>query len=118
MNTTADQIAELSAALAEKHEQARRLALELCASIRIEDIWPEAFKGGQRCTLCARESIRTMEQARFDAKRGKLPALQEMYLRRDDGARFELDAATYWILAQQPRGKSNDRPRIYRKSTF
>ena len=100
MSTALDLARKLSAL----EEEKARLSKELTASLMIQEVWPDAFKEGNSCKLCARETVRTMQQAEKDHKVGKVPELQRCYLKRSDGVEFELNAETYWTLREISRG--------------
>ena len=96
---------ELARKLSEMEDHKAALSKELTASLMVQEVWPEAFEGGCSTKLCARETLRTMQQAEKDRKAGKVPELQRCYLKRSDGVEFELDAATYWTLREINRAE-------------
>jgi hypothetical protein len=111
MTALTARVRELTDSIAEKTAESSRLALELAASLGIQDVWPAAFEGGQSCKLCARETVSTMQDYQRRVARAKKagriyePELKEMYLLRADGVRLDLTSAQYWALKSIPRGK-------------
>ena len=98
MSAAADKVAELAAEIARKESECARLARELANSLRVQAVWPDAFKGGHSCTLCARMTQRDADRVDILKRRGKRPELKRAFLRRGDGVEHDIDAATYWEL--------------------
>jgi hypothetical protein len=94
------EIRKLTARIKRLQARSAEVQAELTVSLAIKEVWPEAWKGDSTVTICAREVVRTMQQALRDRKRGKTPELQECYLLRSDGIRFPLTSKVYWMLKE------------------
>ena len=83
MKLTAEERAratELVAELEAKHKRSAELSAELGRSLEIQAIWPDAFKGGQTCSVGGRGSYDGRAKDR----------VIDQWLQRADGERFPI----------------------------
>jgi hypothetical protein len=73
--TTADRLAATTL-------EAAVLSRKLAASMRVKEVWPEAFLDGQRCALCG--TTRGLHPIT------RRPKVVRRFLKRDDGVEFDI----------------------------
>lgn len=77
------QARDLARSIDELQAEAARLSRKLTGSLAVQAVWPDAFKDGQKCTRCVHYLG---------------PKVARRFLRRSDGAEFDLTPEQYETL--------------------
>lgn len=74
-----------------KQKQAAELADSLSKSLYVQSVWPEAFHGGQSCTLKTLVGMKAYPSRDYEVKRA--------FLVRSDGVEHEITLEQYQTLS-------------------
>lgn len=79
--------AGISTKLEKAHAKSADLAAQLVVSFGIKAIWPDAFKGGQTCSLCAVKGMKPYPS--------REQGIARAWLKRADGVKFDITVKQY-----------------------